>query len=71
MKAAGPSIIINTLVDQVTFFLYEQWHGREAMRAHLGRLIEVYGPPQEGKFLPASPTSFRDDIQVDMYDVVE
>lgn len=53
------------------FFLYEQWRAQDAMQAHLDRLLEVYGPPQEGKFLPASPTSFRDDIQVGMYDVVE
>ena len=57
--------------DPSDFFLYEQWRDRDAAQAHLDRLIEVYGPPQQGGFLPASLTSFWDDMQVDIYNVVE
>ncbi len=57
--------------DPSDFFLYEQWRDRDALQAHLDRLIEVYGPPQEGGFLPASLTDFWDDMQADIYNVVE
>tara|TARA_B100000315_G_scaffold25378_1_gene21957 strand:+ start:433 stop:750 length:318 start_codon:yes stop_codon:yes gene_type:complete len=57
--------------DPGDFFLYEQWRDRAALQAHLDRLTEVYGPPEEGNFLPASLTDFWDDMQAEMFNVVE
>ncbi len=57
--------------DPSDFFLYEQWRDRDALQAHLDRLIEAYGPRQEGRFLPALLTNFWDDMQADIYNVVE
>ncbi len=57
--------------DPGDFFLYEQWRDRDALQAHLDRLKEVHGPPQEGGFLPASLTDFWDDMQATMFNVVE
>lgn len=57
--------------DPGDFFLYEQWRDQEALQAHIDRLIDVYGPPKEGRFLPAFLEDFWDDIQADIYNVVE
>ena len=57
--------------DANDFFLYEQWRDRDALTAHLDRLKAVYGPVRDGGFLPASLMDFWDDVQVDMYNVVE
>ncbi len=57
--------------DPSDFFLYEQWRDRDALQGHLDRLIEAFGTPQEGGFLPASITNFWDDMQADMYNVVQ
>lgn len=57
--------------DPRDFFLYEQWRDQEALNAHLDRLVKVYGPPKEGGFLPASLVDFWEEMQADMYNVVE
>ena len=57
--------------DLRDFFLYEQWRDRDAVKAHIDRLIRVYGPPKEGQGLPAFLTDFFDEMHVDPYNVVE
>ena len=34
--------------------LYERWRDMDALRAHVGRLQAVYGPPAQGGQLPAA-----------------
>ena len=34
--------------------LYERWENMGALRAHIGRLQAVYGPPAQGGQLPAA-----------------
>ena len=39
--------------DPRRFVVFEQWRDLDAVVAHLGRLVQVFGPPREGDALPA------------------
>jgi len=40
--------------DSRRFVLFEQWRERDALDAHVRRLVRMYGPPREGEALPAT-----------------
>ena len=35
------------------YVLFEQWRDRDALIAHAGHLVRLYGPPRQGDILPA------------------
>ena len=57
--------------DAADFFLYEQWQDQAAVNGHLAGLIEQYGAPEEGGFLPKALTDYWDNIEATKYRVVE
>ena len=57
--------------DAADFFLYEQWQDQSSLQSHIARLVELYGPSEEGGFLPKALTDYWDDMEATMYRVVE
>ncbi len=53
------------------FFAYEQWRDQDAFNAHFARLAKVYGAPTEGGILPAFLSDFFEEMQAEMFNVVE
>lgn len=53
------------------FVLYEQWRDAAALKAHIGRLQKVYGPPRpEGGGIPAAILDLADQSRAVRYRVV-
>ena len=60
-----------SLKDAADFFLYEQWRDQPSLKGHLARLVEQYGPPEGGGFLPKVLTDYWDSMEATKYRVVE
>jgi len=57
--------------DKNQFFCYEQWRDQDAFNGHFKRLASVYGAPREGEILPAKLADYFEEMQAEIYNVVE
>ncbi len=52
------------------FVLFEQWRDVAALSAHFDHLQELYGPPPEGRRIPAAITNLLESIRGVRYRLV-